>query len=138
MARAARAPSSAARVVYAGIFASTIIVSAGALVVRGTLGPLGWSMHLLDYVAIVAGSTALALAGRRRQAIGGRRSGQTDDDWWDANAGKAMLVWAVLEGAALAGAIVLFATGHVTVFAVLVTLVLSGLVLTSPGRLAQG
>lgn len=138
MSRVARAPSSAARVVYAGIFTSTIIVSAGALVVRGTLGPLGWSMDLLDYVAIVAGSTALALAGRLRQAIGGRRSGQEADDWWGENAGKALLVWAVLEGAALAGAIVLFATGHVTVLAVLVPLVLAGLVLTSPGRLARG
>lgn len=131
-----RAPFSAARVVYAGIFASTIIVSAGALVVKGTLGTLGWSMDLLDYVAIVAGSTAVVLANRLRQAIGGRRSGQSADDWWGENAGKALLVWAILELAALVGAIVLFATGHVTVFTVLVTLVLAGLVLTSPGRLS--
>lgn len=137
MSRAARAPSSAARVVYAGIFTSTIIVSAGALVVRGTLGPLGWSMDLLDYLAIVAGSTALVFAGRLRQAIGCRRSGQQAEAWWGENAGKALLLWAVLEGAALAGAIVVFATGHVAVYTVLVTFVLAGLVLTSPGRLAR-
>jgi hypothetical protein len=136
VATAARAPFSAARVVYAGLFTSTIIVSVGALVVKATLAPLSGAMDLIDYVGIVIGNAALVFAYRLRQGIAARSGGQSTDEWWGENAGKALLVWGVLEAAALSGAIVLFLTGHVTVFAIVAVLALAGLVLTSPGRLS--
>ena len=135
---AARSPSSAARVVYAGILASTLIVSSGALVVSLSLGSMTAALAPLDAVVFLVGMGALLAAFRQRQRLGGSTRGETVESWWGENGGKALLVWGLLELGALIGAMLIFATGRFPIYAVLATVALSGLVVSSPGRLVRG
>ncbi len=136
MPQAKRAPSSSARVVYAGIVASTLIVSLGALVVSMSLKSLTTRIGLGDLAALLVGFGAFAAVVRRLQRLGGRRTGQSRESWWGENAGRMVLVWGLWELGALAGAALVFATGHYPIFTVLALAALAGLATSSPGRLA--
>ncbi len=122
---------------YAGIFASTIIVTVGALVVRKSLGSMSYGVGRFDWMVFVAGLGALIFAYRQRQRFGDGHSHQAEQ-WWGDHSGQALLVWGLLEVGALIGAVLLFSTGRFPVYAVLAGLALAGLVLTSPSRLAGG
>ena len=126
----------AARTIYAGIISSTAIISIGAYAVRRSLG-LVPGTGPLDFVAIFAGVGAglLGLVIRSRLPA---RSGASDDDWWKVNAGRAIAVWGLLEAPAILGAVTLFATGHLLVFAALVAFALVGLATLTPARLSGG
>lgn len=132
---AQRAPSSAARVVYAGIFASTIIINLGALVVSLSLRASVTAVSAPDLVVLLAGLGALLAGIRLRHRLGGRRSGQTREEWWGENAGRALMLWGLLELCALPGAVLMFATGHVTIFAGLTAMAVASLAMCAPGRL---
>ena len=134
MPQAERAPSSSARVVYAGIVASTLIVSLGALVVSMSLKSFSTGIGLGDLAALLVGFGAFGAVVRRLQRLGGRRTGQSRDEWWGENAGRVLLVWGLWELGAMAGAALLFATGHYPIFTVLALAALAGLATSSPGR----
>jgi len=134
--QAGRAPSSSARVVYAGIVASPLIVTVGALVVSMSLNSASGKLGAPDAVAFLLGLAVFVVGMRIRQRLGERRGGQTREEWWAANAGRVLLLWGLLELGAMAGAVLLFATGHLPVFAVLALAALAGLMASSPGRLA--
>jgi hypothetical protein len=107
------APSSAARTLHALLLTSTLIISIGAFVVSRSLAALdrgvGW--------------------------LAARAGGQTADQWWSANLGRALALWALLESSAMLGSVTLFFTGHLVPFMLLVGLALGGLLSLSPGRL---
>jgi hypothetical protein len=130
---APRTPASAAGIVYIGIVASTIIVSVGAAVVSASLHTTNTSFGALDGLALLAGLGGLGAVLRLRGALPESTGG---DAWWRANAGACLVLWALLELVALIGSTLLFITGHVVVFAVLVLAAMGGLVTLSPGRLA--
>ncbi|HEV8358389.1 MAG TPA: hypothetical protein VGQ17_16665 [Gemmatimonadales bacterium] len=120
------------------MISSTTIVAAGAYVVRRSAGPLVPGVGVLDLVALFVGLSTLMLVLVIRSRLPARAGGASDDDWWRANASRAILVWALLELPAILAAITLFATGHVVVFAVLAGYALAGLGMLSPARLAGG
>lgn len=122
--------------VYAGIMASTTIVTLGAFVVSKSLGSMSYSVAVPDSAVFVVGLGVLIAGLRQRRRLDGPLRGGTAEQWWVENAGRALLLWGLLELGALIGAGLLFATGHLPVYAVLAGLALAGLVLSSPGRLA--
>ena len=136
MPQAGRAPSSSARVVYAGIVASTLIVTLGALVVSTSLKSASGSLGAPDAVAFLLGLGVFLAGTKIRQRLGERRGGQSREEWWTAHAGRVLLLWGLMETAAMAGAVLLFATGHLSVFVVLSLAALAGLATSSPGRFA--
>jgi hypothetical protein len=128
--------AAAARTIYAGIISSTAIVSIGAYAVRRGLGIVSGAGPL-DFVALSlgVGAVLLVLAFRSRLPA---RSGASDDDWWKANVGRAILVWALLESPAILGAVSLFVTGRLLAYTVLVAMALIGLTTATPSRLSGG
>ena len=118
------------------MISSTTIVAAGGYVVRRSLGPLLPGAGPLDYVSLFVGLSTLMLVLVLRSRLPVRSGGASSDDWWRANASRAILVWALLEFPALLAAITLFATGHIVVFAVMAGYALAGLGMMSPARLA--
>ena len=126
--------AAAARTIYAGIISSTAIVSIGAYAVRRSFGILPGTGPL-DFVALFAGVGAILLVLVLRARFPAR-SGASDDDWWKANAGRAITVWALLEAPAILGAVTLFATGHLLAFTALAAFALVGLATLTPARLS--
>ena len=131
---APRSPSAAARVVYAGIVASTLIITGGALTTSLTLGTATTAAGLFDWVALISGSAAFVTGFQPRKRLTLPGGGRTAEEWWGDNGGRVLLVWGLLELTAVAGAVVVFATGHLTAFVALAVLGLAGLGTLSPGR----
>ena len=132
---APRSASSAARVVYLGIVASTLIISIGGLTLSLTLGTATSAAGLLDWLALGVGAVAFLTGFSRRNKLSRLREGGSAEEWWIENAGKVLLIWGLLELTAVAGAVVVFASGHLTAFAALAALSLAGLGTLSPGRM---
>lgn len=110
---------------------------AGAFVVTWTTGALVLGFGLLDAVALAMGLSSLALTFLVRQRLPARVSGQSEEDWWNRHLGRAVLIWAFLEMAAVVGAVTLMATRHVPAWAVLGVLAIGGLLTAGPARLGQ-
>lgn len=136
MPQAERTPSSSARVVYAGIVASTLIVTIGALVVSMSLKSASGSLGAPDAVAFLLGLGVILAGTKIRLRLGESKRGQSREEWWTAHAGRVLLLWGLMELTAMAGAVLLFATGHLLVFVVLALAALAGLATSSPGRFA--
>ncbi len=122
--------------VYAGIMASTIIVTLGAFVVSKSLGSMTYAVAAFDSVVFVVGLGVLIAGLRQRRRLDGQRRAGANEQWWVENAARTLVLWGLLELGALIGAGLLFATGHLPVYAVLAGVALAGLALSSPGRLA--
>lgn len=130
------AAAAAGRTIYTGILSSTAIVSIGAYAVRRSLGIVP-GVGPLDFVALFAGAGSVLLVVAMRSRLPAR-SGASDDEWWKANVGRAIAVWALLEAPAIFGAVALFATGRLLAYTVLVALALVGLATATPSRLSGG
>lgn len=135
MPAAPRSPASAATAVYTGIVASTVIISAGAVVVSQSLGTGGNGFGIADAVALFLGLGVLAFLIVRRAALPPNGSGAADA-WWQANMGACVVLWSLGELPAVIGATLLFAGGHTPAAAVLIGLGIATLVLLTPGRLS--
>ncbi|HEU5217981.1 MAG TPA: hypothetical protein VFU23_04940 [Gemmatimonadales bacterium] len=133
----ARSSTSAARVVYAGIVASTLISTGGALATSLTLGTASTMVDLSDWLGLAAGLGAIGAGFRQRRVLTGAAAPGPLETWWSEHAGRVLLMWGLLELGGLFGAVLLFATGHLPAYAVLTALALVGIVLTPPGRIAQ-
>ena len=131
--------AAAARTIYAFLIASTAIVSTGAYVVHRTVAPpVAPGVSPLEYVALLLGLSAVTLVLLIRSRFPVRTDGLPADEWWRANTGRAVLVWALLESPALIGSAALFATGHLAIYGALVLLALAGLGTFTPSRLEGG
>ncbi|MGH7516202.1 MAG: hypothetical protein ACREOC_01850 [Gemmatimonadales bacterium] len=130
-------PSAAAsaRIIHLALLSGVVLASGGLLAVRAT-GRTGLApappalLPALIVVALTTVTAALFLKAR----IPARGSGTSDDAWWAANLRRAIPVWALLESAALAGAVFYFIgvgqAGLIVAAAALALLVANG-----PGRL---
>ena len=136
MPSAPRSHTSAARIVYAGIVASTLIIIVGALTLSLTLGNATAAAGLADGVALVFGAATFSWGFRLRARLRQPTARESVDDWWNANTGRVLLMWGLMELTAIAGAVVTFATGHLTAFVALAVLGLAGLGTLAPGRVA--
>ncbi len=138
MSSAPRPPFSAARIVYAGIVASTSIITLGALTTTFALGTATTAVGVPDAVALVAGAAAFIAGIGRGRAVGRPRSDQLTDQWWHEQAGAMLVAWGLMELTAIIGAITTFTTGRLTGFAALAAVGLTGLVAFYPRRGAAG
>ncbi len=130
-------PSAAAnaRILHITLVSGAVLASGVLLAVRAT-GQAGLApappalLPALVVVALATVTVALVLKAR----IPARGSGTSDDVWWAANLRRAIPVWALLESAALAGAVFYFIgvgqSGLIVAAAALALLVANG-----PGRL---
>ena len=101
------------------------------MVTRTTGSPtVGWGG--LDGVALLLGISTLALVHLIRQRLPSREPGQSEEQWWNRHLGRAVLLWSLLELAAVIGAVTLMATGHLAVFAALALFGLGGLLAYRP------
>lgn len=130
-------PSAAAsaRIIHVALVSGVVLASGGLLAVRAT-GRAGLAPAppaLLPALIVVALTTVTA-AFFLKARIPARGSGTSDDAWWAANLHRAIPVWALLESAALAGAVFYFIgvgqAGLIVTAAALALLVANG-----PGRL---
>jgi hypothetical protein len=82
----------------------------------------------------VAGAAVLVFISVRRR-LPERRTGETDDQWWQANMPSAIVLWATAEGAALVGAVFYLVGGSPTSLAA-TALGLALLAFSTPSSLA--
>jgi len=124
-----------ARIIHGAMLAGVAMFLLVAQITGGNL-PSPGSMSV--FLLVVAGlgvslfGAAAVLAGR----LPGRTLGASEDDWWRANQGRAIVVWALVEAPSLLGTVFYFLTHDTR--ALVATLV--GLVLFiqfRPGRLAN-
>ncbi len=97
------------------------------------LGTATIAAGLPDGAALVAGSVAFVAGIQQRNRLG-QAGNRSAEDWWGENSGRVLLVWGLFELTAVAGAAVVFATGHLTAFVALAVLGLAGLFTLPPGR----
>jgi hypothetical protein len=128
---------STARTLHSFLIASTLIVSAGAAVAARSTGHLRTGFSLIDWAGVLLALAALPLFIALRGRLPVRPAAETPDAWWQAHLGRAVLLWSLLELAAILGAAALLATGSSVGFAVLAVVALGGLLTCSPARLAR-
>ena len=124
-----------ARIIHLALVSGAVLASGGLLAVRARgqagFGPAPPAL-LPALIAVALATVAAAFFLRAR--IPARGSGTSDDAWWAANLRRAIPVWALLESAALVGAVFYFIgvgrAGLVVAAAALALLVANG-----PGRL---
>ena len=109
------APSSAriALVIYLSMIAAVAIalVMSVSLQEMRMFPPGGASPMVFASVplAVAAGAVLVFISVRRR--LPERRTGETEDAWWNANLPLALTLWATAEGAALVGAVFYLVAG---------------------------
>lgn len=135
--RPAPSARSTARTLHSFLIASTLIVSAGAAVAARSTGQLRTGLSPIDWPGVLLALAALPLYLALRRRLPARRAAEAPDAWWQAYLGRAVLLWALLELAAMVGAVTLLATGSSVGFAALAVLAFGGLLTCSPARLAQ-
>ncbi len=129
-------PASAAvsaRIIHLALVLGALLASAALVVVRSGAAPAGAPPVMLPVlVAVALGTAMIALVLKAR--LPARTTAATEDAWWAANLHRAIPVWALLESAALAGAVFYFIgvgrAGLIVAAAALTLLVANG-----PGRL---
>lgn len=124
-----------ARIVHFALQLSAVAVTVVLGAVRASRPPGAGPAALLPVligVAVVTIALALALKSR----LPGRAAGATVDEWWAANLRSAILIWALLEAAAVMGA-VFYLIGVGTWGLVVAAAALALLVANGPARLAD-
>lgn len=133
---AAASPGTVARILHASLTAGAAVITGVAWVMRGAFAlpeGTGGAVAFAAY-ALAASSLLAGLAFRR--LIPERAASQEPDAWWRLQLPKAVAVWAIGEGTALLGAVVL-AVGGAPVAALAVVLAgFAVLIATAPARLA--
>ena len=135
--RPAPSARSTARTLHSFLIASTLIVSAGAGVAARSTGRLQSGFAPIDWAGVLLALAALPFYAALRGRLPARRETETPDAWWQTHLGRAVLLWTLLELAAMLGAAALLATGYAAGFAVLAVIALGGLLTCSPARLAR-
>jgi hypothetical protein len=132
-------PSLTAVIVHAALILGIVMFGVVAHLAGTALPPLrvalpgGDALHLwLLLIGLVPFGASIALARRLPAPL----PGATRDDWWRANLGRAVLIWALIEGSTLLGLVAYLLTRNTRVLLVSVV----GLLLFAtfrPSRLAQ-
>jgi hypothetical protein len=129
------APARTARILYLGLLAGPLLFSGVALAFLPPQAPVNQPILLYTPFALAAVLFAGGLMIRTR--IPGRTVAQTEDQWWQVNLSRALMVWTLFEGPALFGAAMYLTLG--TLIPLLVTVIgLVMLLLHSPTRLSEG
>jgi len=85
-------------------------------------------------ILLLAGATvALRMVRATFPPVSGHR-----DDWWTANVGRAVAIWALADGAAILGAVAYLLAGDALVLALAVGWAAAMFVGYAPGRLTDG
>src|SRR5687768_6965602 len=93
-----------ARVVHFALLLGAVFVTVVLAAVRATSPPARGPAALLPVlVGVAVATTGLALALKAR--LPPRTGGTTADEWWAANLRSTILIWALLESAAVMGAV---------------------------------
>jgi len=124
-----------ARLVYSALVASVGIATSVALIVRGRSAPTRVPQVLL-YAPLIVGAATFAAAFAVRSRIEPPGSGMAEDAWWSQQLPRALVVWALIEGASMFGAAVFLISGAYLPLAPTV-LGLLLLALMAPARLAE-
>lgn len=135
------APARTGRILFAATVVSALSVTGvlGALRanVAGTLtSPPSLPPAILRGVAIalLAGATVVLRLVRATLPPGGRDL----DAWWKGNVGKAVAIWALMDGAAIMGAVAFLLSGDVLVLVLAVGWAVAMFMRHAPGRLTDG
>jgi len=132
-------PSLTAVIVHAALILGLVMFGLVAHLVGSARPPLrvalpgGDALHLwLLLIGLVPFGASIALARR----LPAPRAGATGDEWWRANLGRAVLIWALIEAPTLFGLVAYLLTRNTRVLLVSVV----GLLLFAtfrPARLAE-
>jgi hypothetical protein len=124
-----------ARVVHFALLLGAVLVTVVLAAVRATNPPARGPAALLPVlVGVAVATTGLALALKAR--LPPRTGGATADEWWAANLRSTILIWALLESAAVMGA-VFYLIGVGTWGLIVAAAALALLVANGPSRLAN-
>jgi hypothetical protein len=127
--------SMVAQLVYTALVASVGIATAAALIVRGRTMPTP-APQLLLYAPLIVAAVTFGAAFAVRARIEPPDPGMSQDAWWAAQLPKALVVWALIEGASMFGAAVFLVTGiYLPLGSTMLGLLL--LALMAPARLAK-
>jgi hypothetical protein len=129
-----------ARVLHAALFAGTAVALVTLATLRSTadapptMPGEGAATLLRALVLTLAAGGTIGLRVVRQALPPAPRAGGTDD-WWHANLGRAVALWAFPDGVGIAGAVAYFLTGDGLVFALAAGWALAMFVMYAPGRL---
>jgi hypothetical protein len=103
--------SRTAVIVYLAMLATVAVTLISSVAIQASAGipPLGAPISALVPVIIALGAGLAVFALRDR--LPARGAGQTEDDWWARNLGRATAIWAVAEGLAILGGVFYLVTG---------------------------
>jgi hypothetical protein len=124
-----------ARIIHFALELGAVAVTVVLAAVRATRPPVQGPPALLP-VLLAAAVATIALAFALKSRLSGRTAGTSTDDWWAANLRSAILIWALLESAAMIGA-VFYLIGVGTWGLVVAAAALALLVANGPNRLAD-
>lgn len=97
--RAASDPAGTARVIHGAIIGGVIVIFATLAFLAGTMTtPEGAARHALRIAGYVTIALAFVLGKIVRDRIAATDHSLPSADWWSAHMGKAVTLWAVLEG----------------------------------------
>lgn len=134
---AAASPATVARILHASLGAGAVVITAVAWVMRGAFQLPEGTSGAVAFAAYALAASGLLAGLAFRRLIPERGASQDADAWWRLQLPKAVAVWAIGEGTALLGAVVL-AVGGPPVAALAVVLAgFAVLIATAPGRLAS-
>ena len=124
-----------ARIIHFALELGAVAVTVVLAAVRATRPPVQGPPALLP-VLLAAAVASIALSLALNSRLPGRTAGTSTDDWWAANLRSAILIWALLESAAMIGA-VFYLIGVGTWGLVVAAAALALLVANGPNRLAD-
>jgi hypothetical protein len=93
-----------ARIIHFALQLGAVAVTVVLAAVRATRPPVKGPPALLP-VLLAAAVATIALAFALKSRLPHRPVGMSADDWWAANLRSAILIWALLESAAMIGAV---------------------------------
>jgi hypothetical protein len=128
-------PSATARLLHLALISGVVLMTAIFLLLPRPSAPV--PNPILLYATFGIGAVMFAGALVIANQLPRDSATRDADEWWRANLGRAVVVWAMLEGPALLGAVVHFLTGS------LLPLLVTGsgiafFLLTAPERLREG
>jgi hypothetical protein len=124
-----------ARIIHFALQLGAVAVTVVLAAVRATRPPVKGPPALLP-VLLGAAVATIALAFALKSRLPHRPAGTSTDDWWVANLRSAILIWALLESAAMIGA-VFYLIGVGTWGLAVAAAALALLVANGPKRLAD-
>ena len=129
----------AARLVHFGLVLGVVMIVLVFNVVRPALGlePSSELTTVFRIVAVLLLFLTVVLMRLVKGQIEPIRSSDERDAWWGANLPKAIVVWALADGAAMAGAVFWLLTGDWVILAVVTGVALALLVMHRPAVLME-